>query len=168
MSEPLDETVGAPTGRGMIAMVFALLGGSVLTCVALATAANSDPGFAVEPDYYGKAVRWDQTTAEHAASAALGWTLTLATRPAGPGEVQLLATLRTADGRLVEGARLHLEAFANARAAAIHEVDMIEEAGVHQAIVPIGTPGLWELRWRAVRGTEVWSETLRRELGVTR
>ena len=42
----------------------------MITFVAIAT---RDPNFSVDPDYYGKAIRWDQQQARQRASDLLGW-----------------------------------------------------------------------------------------------
>ena len=38
--------------------------------------ANDDPSFAIEPDYYQKAIMWDSTLAQARRDAILGWRLT--------------------------------------------------------------------------------------------
>ncbi len=155
---------GRPTGRGMIALVLALLTASVGTCAALAYFASSDPGFAVEPDYYAKSVDWDRRSAQQLASDALDWTTSLETQPRPGGQVRVEVTFRDAQAAPVEGARVHLEAFANARAARVQELDLVEEGGRYVGTLQLTTPGLWELRFRATRGADVHVHTVRREL----
>lgn len=159
MSEAVDSG-----GRGMIALVFALLGGSVATCVVLALTARGDPAFAVEPDYYAKAVAWDERQAEERASDGLGWRVDVAVSPAAGAELELTLTLTDAGGQAIEGARVHLEAFAVARARHVRELDLVESGGTYRGVFDATTPGLWELRLRAVRGAEVMVANVRRDL----
>jgi nitrogen fixation protein FixH len=153
------------TGRGMIALVLGLLGGSVTTCVVLYVMANSDPAFAVEPDYYAKAVAWDARAAEQSASDTLGWKLSLSTRPLGERQLLVVATIVDAQGARVDGARVHLEAFANARARVPQELDLVEHDGEYHGTLSLTARGLWELRFRAERGGAVLLQTERTDLG---
>ena len=41
--------------------------------ITMVTIASSDPSFAVEPDYYQRAVAWDSYAAQREASRALAW-----------------------------------------------------------------------------------------------
>lgn len=50
-----------------------LMCGSVGICVMTAVVAARDPSFALEPDYYERALEWDETAAARDASATLGW-----------------------------------------------------------------------------------------------
>jgi nitrogen fixation protein FixH len=154
-------------GRGMLALVLGLLGGSVATCVTLYVMANSDPAFAVESDYYAKAVAWDRRAAEQAASDRLGWRLQLDARPVDGEQILLVATLVDARGLRVERADVHVEAFANARAQTQARLDLLEQGGEYVAPLRLTTPGLWELRVRAARGEDVLLSTVRMDLGVT-
>jgi nitrogen fixation protein FixH len=153
------------TGRGMIALVLGLLGGSVTTCIVLYVMANSDPAFAVEPDYYAKAVAWDAHAAEQQASDTLGWKLSLTTRPLGERQLLVVATIVDARGARVDGARVHLEAFANARARVPQELDLIEHDGEYHGTLSLTARGLWELRFRAARGQDVLVQMERMDLG---
>jgi len=47
--------------------------------------AISDPSFAVEPDYYAKAIAWDAHQAQARDNAELGWELKLDVAAADPG-----------------------------------------------------------------------------------
>ena len=126
----------------------------------LLVVATGDPSFAVERDYYRKGVEWDRTLAQQRADALLGWTLACAVR-AGTVEV----TLRDAAGVPIPGATVSLEGFHNARAAQIVTAALADAGeGTYRARAPIARPGLWELRFRAVRGTDVYTQTVTYEV----
>lgn len=164
MSTTTLSTPNPHAGRGMLALVFLLLGGSVALCVILYVAANRDPSFAVERDYYAKAVSWDEQAAAAAASDALGWRAEIEPHRLSAREVRFSIRLRDAGGALVEGARVHLEAFPNARAAATQEVDLAEDGGEYSGDFKLTHLGLWELRLRATHGDQTWIHTERLEL----
>ena len=126
----------------------------------LLVVATGDPSFAVERDYYRKGMEWDRTLAQRQADARLGWTLSCEVR-AGTVEV----ALRDASGAPVPGATVSLEGFHNARAAQIVTAVLAEAGeGTYRAQAPIARPGLWELRFRAVRGVDVYTQTVTYEV----
>lgn len=122
----------------------------------LLAVASGDPSFAVERDYYRKGMEWDRTLAQRQADARLGWTLACEVR-AGMVDV----ALRDAAGAPVPGATVSLEGFHNARAAQIVTAVLADAgSGIYRAQAPIVRPGLWELRFRAVRGADVFTQTV--------
>lgn len=148
---------GWPVG---IILVLALSVGSNIWVMFIA---RNDPAFAVEPDYYRKAVAWDTHMAQERANADLGWhasaTLALAT-PGSPGRLDL--TLRDGGGQPVSGARLTVEALHNARASQRYEATFAERSpGEYEASLDAHRPGEWEVRLTAVRGTQRYTEVLR-------
>ena len=89
----------------------------------MAKIATDDPGFAVEQDYYQKAVAWDDHQAQSAENTRLGWNLTLETRTVGR-DVQLVAKLTDDRGHALPNAKVRVDAFANARAGHIVSADL--------------------------------------------
>ena len=83
---------------------------SLLGALTTAAIAVSDPSFAVEPDYYKKALHWDQHQTALERSARLGWSVALRTEPAIVG-AELVVELRDRQGQPVEGADVRVEAF---------------------------------------------------------
>lgn len=138
----------------IIAGALALHVAASLIVVAVAT---SDPSYAVEEDYYRKAVDWDLRRAQDRASAALGWSLTAAvTPPSAPGERPVLeARVTDAAGEPVEGATVAVECFHNARSDDRTRA-RLEAAGggIYRAALPMGRDGRWELRFIVDRGAE--------------
>jgi nitrogen fixation protein FixH len=108
--------------------------------------ATHDPTFAVEADYYRKAMAWDSTMARDRENLALGWTAQ-AEALAGPGEAMTVAvTLRDRAGALVSGARVQATAVSNLDASHPVALSLAESGGAYRAAVPGARRGLWELR----------------------
>jgi nitrogen fixation protein FixH len=135
--------------------------------VAMAVIASGDPAFAIEPDYYAKAVRWDDERAQQAVNAELGWQLEASLAAADRARQPTPLVVRIIDraGRPVARAKLTLEAFANARAAELVKAELEEQAdGTYAAALPLRRAGLWELRFIARRDGERFTHTVRLEL----
>lgn len=144
--------------RGMqwpiaVAVVLAL---TVIGDVWVAVIASRDEAFAVEPDYYRKAVNFDDEMALRAASRALGWQLAPALqlgRAGTRGRVSI--TLRDSAGTPLTGARVELLAMHNARASHQLSATLADlGAGTYEAPLDAERPGEWELRFLVTRGTD--------------
>lgn len=148
--------------------VIALLGLGVGSNVALLVVATSDRSFAVEPDYYTKALAWDRTRQQQRRSAALGWSASVVAKPLAstPGRTELIVQLHDGTGGPVSGAELRIEAFHNARAADRRHWTLFEtaEPGAYRLTVPDLRVGLWELRITANRGAERFEQTLQHDM----
>jgi hypothetical protein len=130
----------------------------------------SDASYAVEEDYYQKAINWDQKRAQDRTNEELAWSLAFdVTPPTAPGDQSTLA-VRLADlqGEPVAGATIALETFHKARSDDIIRLPLVagEEDGVYQASVPMRHDGLWELRFTATRGSDTFTFTETRHLYV--
>ncbi|HKO90751.1 MAG TPA: FixH family protein [Polyangiaceae bacterium] len=139
-----------------------------------------DPSFALEPDYYRKAVAWDRQRELERQSQALGWHAELAAQPALPAPpgsqpqpglpargLELRVQLRDAQQGPLGGAAVHVQAFANARAARVFEAPLLETApGTYTAEIPSRLLGLWEFRLEATRGAERFAEVLRQNVSA--
>ncbi len=137
--------------------------------VTYAVIASSNPSYAVEKDYYPKALHWDDKRAQDAVNAALGWTATVAARPGEqPGRAALTITLTDRHGRPVTGAAVHLEAFHMADSNHVLDAELGEASpGSYAAELPMGRDGKWEIRLRARRGGDLYTSVLKRYLVVT-
>jgi nitrogen fixation protein FixH len=134
----------------------------------LAWVAVSDPSFAVEEDYYQKAMAWDEKRAQDRRNAELGWTLEfeMAQRHAADGTLELSARLRDAAGEGLTGVRIGVEAFHNARAShVLHATLSHGDGGLYSAPLAIYRPGLWEFRFEAQRGDQRFTHVEVREVG---
>jgi nitrogen fixation protein FixH len=131
-----------------------------------------DPSFALEPDYYRKAVAWDTQRALERQSQALGWHAEIAAQPGLPAPpglqprgLELRVQLLDAQHGPLDGAAVHVQGFANARAARVFEVTLREtSAGTYTAEIPSSVLGLWEFRLEATRGADRFAEVLRKNV----
>jgi len=156
------------SSKGSIwAWVPALLLGSMLAGLGtLAYLAIDDPHFALEPNYYDKAVHWDRTREQARQTDALGLQLSLAPlrlSPSGNIELELRVADRT--GQPLEAAEVRLQAFPNAYAQRSQVVALVPSApGVYRAKLSHGSVGLWELRFSIQHRTGQSISTLRRDV----
>ncbi len=154
-------------GRWALAPV-ALLLGCVGGLAAMASIAADDPSFSLEPRYYDKAVHWDQEQARKAESARLGWKLEARVAPAERGS-KLLAVVTRADGSPLTGARVEVEAFANARAGEIRRLRLEPgKPGEYAARLDAARPGLWEFRFQVEHGGAHYATVARADVGSGR
>ncbi|MCA9288786.1 MAG: FixH family protein [Phycisphaerales bacterium] len=160
--------------------LIALMCGSVGICVATAVVAARDPSFALEPDYYDKALAWDESAAARAASDALGWTAEVEVSlpgadgaPDGARTVSL--RLRDSQGEPVAADRVEIAAFHHARMRDIQRLSVgagdpaidsgpgtlvLAEAGRWVWSLGEARAGVWQVRVRAARGQDVFLATI--------
>jgi hypothetical protein len=158
------------SGRGLFwafapaALLAASLAGVGTMCVI----ATRDPGFALEHDYYERAVRWDGEQAQWAENERLGYDVELTSAPV-PGGVELVARVRNRQNAPVRGALVRAEAFANARSAERRSLVLGERAdGSYATTLSKPRPGLWEVRLRVERDGERYTATVRTDLAPGR
>ena len=122
-----QHTVAIP-GRFWAWVPATLLGAMLLGLGTMAYIAIDDPSFALEPNYYDKAVHWDRSQAEARDSQVLGLRLSLRQAPAvsAQGEVELLREVRDRQARPLPGAAAELEAIPNAFAARLQRISLQE------------------------------------------
>lgn len=124
--------------------------------ILFAIVASRDQAFAVESDYYEKAVRWDDEIAQRRENSVLRWTVTPTLRlGAGSGDGALAVELRDSAGRAITGATVKVLAMHNARASRQLSATLSEVGdGAYHAPLPAQRPGEWELRFSVQRGGE--------------
>lgn len=145
------------------ALVIGLLTLQVTMCVFAAILANSDPTSSVEPDYYRKAVAWDDSARLRRASAALHWKaeLSVSDEAALSGERRVLCRLHDSAGAPVEGASVTAEMFHHARASNRHTLIFgALPNGEYATLAPSTLPGLWEFRLTATHGADTYVDTI--------
>jgi nitrogen fixation protein FixH len=145
----------------------ALLGSMLLGLGTLAYLALDDPHFALEPNYYDKAVHWDRSQREARDSAALGLQLALPqalfTLADGALEIEIKVTDRA--GSPLEAARAELEAFPNAYASRVQRITLNEVSpGVYRGRLIGRDLGLWELRFSITQGNLRFRQSVRRDV----
>ena len=147
-------------GRYWPFLIVALLSVSVIANVFLIIKATTDPSFAVERDYYAKAVTWDEHQQEQADSNALGWHAALKAE-----RDRLELRLLDADGRPITDATVSVEAFHNARANMIITGEMVPQGGGLYAMAhDFERLGIWEYRLVVVRGDQRFVHTSQEEV----
>ena len=127
--------------------------------------ASDDPSFAIEPDYYRKAVTWDSTLAQERQDSILGWRLTPELRVvAATGRTRLSAILTDSAGAPISGAVVKVSALPVARANEVHEVILAAAgAGEYAAQLDSRREGRWELRFDVRAGSTRFTEVARVE-----
>jgi nitrogen fixation protein FixH len=144
------------------AIVVGLLAAHVTVWIGFASVAVNDPSFAVEPDYYRKALRWDETAAQLRANEALGWKVAIASAGTTSvlGERELRCSVSGRDGRPISGAHVELVTFHHARAEDRVALALREEppgSGVYLGSPRMRKAGLWECRVTVRRGDETFT-----------
>lgn len=155
-------------GMGWPIGVVVILMSTVLANIGVIVFTGDDPSFAIEPDYYQKAVDWDSTEALGTRSDALAWRAEASVMADADGFSRLSIVLRDAAGDVVRdaavsGALLHI-----ARANDVQQVRFdATDSGTYEARVNMPRAGLWELRLAADRSAEQFRQTLRIETDPT-
>ena len=127
--------------------------------------AASDPSFAVEDRYYAKAVSWDEKLAERRANDALGWQTSSGVSGAPNAVRDVSLRIVDREGRPVAGARVEVEAFPVARSSRVTHAVLSEIApGSYLGALEASRAGLWELSFRATRGSDRFTTVARKDL----
>ncbi len=134
------------------AIVVAILGVTIAGNLWVMRIARGDPSFAVEENYYQRAVHFDAQRGVEQRSDRLGWTLELSAGPASPSGSQLLVTLRDAAGMPVDSATVIVRLTRVARAQTVIPVPLAPVEGGYGARVPFDAAGLWDVAVEARRG----------------
>ncbi len=168
--EQRDETIAPAKWRTLFwpGLIITLLVGQVVLLTIVVLIATRDESFAVEPDYYTKALNWDEQAAQLEANRRLGWSLKLSLGDAvGPiGDRSLLLHLRDATGDVIGGADVSVLAFPHARGMQRREYELPEtqELGTYEAKVRFHRKGKWEFRFTVQRGENMFTHRLVRDV----
>ncbi len=129
--------------------------------------ASADPSFAIEPDYYAQAVRWDSTLAQQARNRALGWSISPRFVRDTTGALALSATVVDAGGSEILDARVQVTAFAVARSGQRLDIQLTRSGrGYSGNLHGRAIPGRWELHFDVRRGDERLTANQRLELAA--
>jgi len=149
-------------GGALVLHVFVMLGIVFFTA--------SDSSYAVEEDYYQKAIDWDQKRAQDRSNEELGWVLEFeVTPPQTPVDQPTVEVfLKDALGEPLANATVDLETFHNARSDHIirTRLDASDEAGLYTVAPAMRHNGLWELRFTVTRGEDTFTFAETRHLFV--
>ena len=129
--------------------VIGLLSLQVLIGVFAVMLATGDPSAAVVPDYYQKALHWDEKVKAEAESAKLGYKLLLTSVKSDPG-VSLQAQLLNQNQRPVQIQSGTIRLFHHARGSDVTEalIDPTESGSVFLAN-SFSVDGLWQVEFDA-------------------
>ena len=148
------------------AFIIFLLAIPVAAVTVLIRAATSDPGFAVEENYYERGLAWDEVSKQRAVNEALGWGFELFAGRGGGRRLFVQVRLLDRESAPVTAETVSIEAFAVARAAdRLHLVPVLADDGSWEAVSLLSRGGLWEFRLEATAGGQRFTEVLRRDLG---
>lgn len=135
-------------GKAWPWVVVCMLAMNVGVCAITVTAALKNPAArAVEPNYYDRAVAWDDTKARFPTTQTLGWSVQADLALGAP-----TITLRLLDraGEPVEG-DVRVMAFHQGRSGERVEIDLESlGAGVYSGRIDVFHAGLWEVRGEIV------------------
>lgn len=152
-----------PANRWPVAITAVLLA-QVAFGVWMSRVAGSDPHFAVEPDYYARAINWDATMAQSRKDKALGWTAQASFEHGASGPVTVRVMVRERTGAPVAADSVTAHALAVAHAGTVDTLVFTRSGEGYTATVPGAARGIWEFELRAVRGFDVFTDKLRAEL----
>lgn len=132
----------------------------VVGSLAMVYFATSNESFAVEPDYYQKALAWDDKRAQDRHNVELGWKLEFTVEPAAPGhDPKISVDLVDADGSPLNHAQVSLTAFFNARADDRLTADLMAVDEHYETNLPMRKDGRWEFRFTVMQGDELFTHT---------
>lgn len=152
-----------PANRWPVAITAVLLA-QVAFGVWMSRVAGSDPHFAVEPNYYARAINWDATMAQSRKDKALGWTAMATFEHGATGPVTLRVALRERSGAPIAADSVTAQALAVAHAGTVDTLTFTKNGEGYTAALPNASRGIWEFELRAVRGADVFTDKLRTEL----
>lgn len=119
--------------------------------------ATTDPSVAVEPDYYEKAVKWDQSAAQAQVNRKLGWTIRV-TISKGPSPQTLTVAVSDPAGNPVQDAQVEVVAFHNARSGDRQTIrPEVAGSGAYAAPISADLPGAWHFRVQVRRGSDTFT-----------
>lgn len=153
------------SGRFWPWFVVLLLVGTAGAQGVLLYAATHDRAFAIEPDYYTKAVAWDAAMSRERENVTLAWTVRAALARTASGDGALHITLMDSLGAPVRGAGVRVVALHNLEAARPTSAALTERGdGEYVGTLPGARSGLWELRIDAHAAGHRFTPVLRAEL----
>jgi len=160
-------SIGFQKGFAWALVPVVLLGTMFVGWGVMISLALDDPAFAIEPEYYDKAVHFDEHRAEARESRELGWSLQVAPRLDAEGAL-VDVTLRDRQGRPIKDASVKATVFHNARSSQWRQLEFRGDGhGRYSQRLAPWRPGLWELRFEVQRGGQRFLQVTRLSLGDT-
>lgn len=150
--------------------ITAILATSVVGNLIMMRVANNDPSFAVEDNYYQRAVNFDTTMHQQGRSDALGWSAAVSIGGVSSGSGVLRVQLHDRNAAAITADSVIAVAFFNARAndrtrlLLVHE--SADSAGIYQHAITAAHAGQWEVQVDAWRGREHFVTSARVEVAA--
>ena len=152
------------------AVIVSALAIHVVVSLVVVFIATSDPSYAVEEDYYQKAINWDEKRAQDRTNENLDWNLEFSVSPPEqPGEQpKVELTLENQLGLPLTGAAVSIETFYNSLSGDILRAHFpaTDESGRSEITLPMKHNGRWELRFTAQHNGETFTHSEIRHLFV--
>jgi len=150
--------------RRWILIPIGLIVGQMSIVGAMMYIATSDPSFAVEPDYYEKALAWDATAAQREVNGRLAWQASVQLAAGEQGGSELVVRLTNSEGVALDGAAVKAEIFANTRSRDRAILTLTARGdGTYAAPAVVNRAGLWECRLVVQRGPETFTSSAQLE-----
>ena len=154
-----------PSRRRWPRIIVGLLVGHTALMITFVVIATRDTSFSVDPDYYGKAIHWDESQARERASAALGWHADLRSEETADANGLRTVTLELTDaaGLPIAGAAVEASYFHHAHGREPHTVSLQADPSDPRqfvARVPMPHAGTWEFHLTARAGERSFVKTL--------
>lgn len=129
-------------------IIFALLGLNFVIVGITVFAANSDGGAVIEPNYYRRALHWDDQRVLEERGRVLGWSAVV-DLTAQDGATAIGVQLADRAGDPIGGATVRALAFRSAAAGRRHELILREVGpGRYEGLVPARGGGAWHVELR--------------------
>lgn len=136
--------------------VVGILGVSLTVCAITVVAAVSDPSYAIEDDYYQRAVDWDHERDLQAASDRLGWRADVIVSDDGI----ITAVMTDANDQPIDNAAVRVTTFHHARRGLAQDLTL-QPRGNGRYVGTLAQPrsGQWQVRLRAAVGPDQFFQT---------
>ena len=143
-----------------------ILGGGVILNILMVSLAVRDGGYQYEPNYYQKAIKWDETIAQEKRNAALGWKLTFVNVPvvSSSNAQPFCISLKDKKGAVLDQTSVKAVAFHNAHSMQRKTLLFQRKGALHCVTYPFKRGGLWEFRFTAKRINTIFTNTTRHAL----
>ncbi|HEX8916406.1 MAG TPA: FixH family protein [Humisphaera sp.] len=145
-------------------IIVGLLAGHTSLMVAFYFIATRDRSFSVDPDYYRKAVKWDEAQAERRASEQLGWKAEVrpADRADATGQRAVALSLTDAAGQPLPVAAIEVLYFHHAHGQDAKTAAVLADPTDGRrfpATLAMPHAGTWEFHLTAKSGTQTFVKT---------
>lgn len=143
-------------------LLITLFGGHLLLMFVMAYVATTDGSFAIEPDYYQKALNWDETAAQLRENDRLGWSANIEldddVSVLGHRTVRCVAADR--QGNPMDDAQVDLIVFHHAHGNDRTPISLKAVGdGKYETTLRLAYDGLWEFRLVIHRGSDMFTCT---------